>query len=175
MSTHTQNTESKDRRRTGAKIALAALAIGGIGAALTTAAWTDDVWMTSDASAASFELQGSLDGGTTWSDADDESTALVVDAADLGELVPGETRTVDVALKNSGSANATLSDAAITTTGDVFAGANPASATIDPLAGTELAPGEETDVALTVTTPDDWSDAYQGDTGSIVVTFTAQS
>ncbi|SDR95481.1 hypothetical protein SAMN04489860_0469 [Paraoerskovia marina] len=176
MSTHTpaHGAESNDRRRTGAKIALAALAIGGIGAAVTTAAWTDDVWMTSGANAASFELEGSVD-GETWSEADDESTAIVIDKSELGELVPGETRTVELQLRNAGSTDANLADATVSTTGEVFAGDTPATAEVDSVAGTVLAPGETTTADLTVSTPVLWPDEYQGDTGSIVITFTAQS
>lgn len=176
MSTATpaDGTTPDRRRRNATKIALAALAIGGIGAAITTAAWTDDVWMTSNATAGTFELEGSLD-GTTWSEADDQGTALVVDDAELAGLVPGETRTVEVQLRNAGDVDATLADPVLSATGDIFADTNPATANIGSLAGTTLAPDEETTVDLTVTTPDNWGDEYQGDTGSIVVTFTAQS
>src|SRR5690606_40575280 len=61
------DTESrKGKRRPIIAFALAALAVGGIGAAATSAAWTDNVFFSAQAESATFNLQGSIDGGGTW-------------------------------------------------------------------------------------------------------------
>ena len=70
MTLHTpEMTRSRrqDKRRPLAAFGLAVLAVGGVGAALTSAAWTDNALFAAPATAATFDLQGSLD-GTTWSD-----------------------------------------------------------------------------------------------------------
>ena len=89
-----QDGERKKRKRAAiVKFGLVGAALVGIGAAATSAAWTDDAWFSATATAATIELEGSLD--TTplnWDVADDEATALVIPAATFAELVPGETR-----------------------------------------------------------------------------------
>ncbi|GII98884.1 putative ribosomally synthesized peptide with SipW-like signal peptide [Sediminihabitans luteus] len=176
MTAETPTVETtQDRRRKAAKISLAAIALLGIGAAATSAAWSDDVWFGGTANAGTFEVQGSLD-GTTWTDADDEATSIAIPDSELEGLVPGETRTVTLYLKNASDVTATLApDAAVTTAGDVFAGSNPALVDVETIADPELDADEETSVDLTVTTPENWGDTYQGTDGTIVVTFQAQS
>jgi len=51
-------TDRRARRATLTKLALAAVAVLGVGAALTSAAWTDDAWFSAAATAGEVELEG---------------------------------------------------------------------------------------------------------------------
>ncbi len=50
--------KSEGRKRPTLRLVLAGIAVLGIGAAITTAAWTDDVFFSATATASSFDLQG---------------------------------------------------------------------------------------------------------------------
>lgn len=180
MTHNVENTPGTDnsRNRTGRSRAfiafgLAALAVGGIGAAATSAAWTDNTWFAAPASAATFDLQGSLD-GTTWAQSDDaDGVQLVVPASALSELLPGQTRAIDLWVRNQGSVNAALTSD-ITLTSSTFSDAP--TSTISGLAAS-LAPagnsGSSDKFTLSLTTPADWSPVNQGATGTVIVTITA--
>ena len=63
--------ETSDRRRKVTKFALAGVAVLGVGAALTSAAWSDNVWFGGSASAADFELEGLNPVSGDWEAADE--------------------------------------------------------------------------------------------------------
>ena len=50
--------KTKGRKRSTLRLVLAGVAIAGVGAAITTAVWTDDVFFSATATASSFDLQG---------------------------------------------------------------------------------------------------------------------
>ena len=163
----------RSKRRAIVAGALALLAVGGIGAALTSAAWTDNVFYSAAAQAATFNLQGSLD-GEDWVEGDTTGTAIVVPASTFANLVPGQTRTVTLHVKNASSVAATLTTAptvtwvagaTFTTNPTVAASALPAS----------LAAGASTTFTLTVTAPSDWADTNKGKSGTILVQVAGQA
>ena len=157
----------RDKRRPIAAFALAALAVGGIGAAATSAAWTDNVFFSAQAQAATFNLQGSVD-GTTWAEsAKADAIELVVPAAKLANLLPGQTRTIDLSVRNQGSVPAALVGTTTWATGATFA-TNP-TVTLTNVPAT-LAAGATATFTVTVTAPANWDAANQGKTGNIVVT-----
>lgn len=168
--------ERRSRRRPIMAFALAVLATGGIGAALTSAAWTDNTFFSAPAAAATFNLQGSTD-GTTWKEsANKNSIELVIPAEKLANLLPGETRTIKLWVKNVSSVNAALTSVV------EYANGNTATdftvkptATITGLASTLTASGAAAtdEFELVVTTPADWATTNQGKTGTIVVTVSA--
>jgi len=159
--------ERRGKRRAVVAGALAVLAVGGIGAALTSAAWTDSVFYTADAQAATFNLQGSLD-GQAWVESDDPSDiTLIIPATALADLVPGQTRTVDLWVKNDSTVTANLAAPTAVWSGSTFTADPPA--TLSGLVSS-LAPGATDMFTLTVTVPGDWDDANQGETGTLVVT-----
>jgi hypothetical protein len=170
----TENQDDRKRtRRPIAAFALAVLAVGGIGAAVTSAAWTDNVFFAAKAEAATFNLQGSLD-GSTWKESDDQSSIeLTVPASQLANLLPGQTRTITLHVKNTGSVNAALTGTAVFASGSTFT-TNPTVA-VDGLAAT-LTPtsgaGATDQFTLTVTAPADWAATNQGKSGTIIVTVT---
>ncbi|MDM8086430.1 hypothetical protein QUV83_16785 [Cellulomonas cellasea] len=170
------------RRRRGAlvRFGLAGVAVLGVGAAVTSAAWTDDAWFAGSASAAEVELQGSID-GSTWYDADTNGSgiAVAIPEQELAGLNQGADETVTLHLKNDGNTPLTLGSGTVTTdSGDptsVFAGAKPATAQISAAPASELAAGATTTATLRITTPADWPADYQGKTGELTVQFTGQS
>src|SRR4051794_6627505 len=109
--------KSEGRKRPTLRLVLAGVAVLGIGAAITTAAWPDDVFFSATATASSFDLQG-LTVGSTWQDVGlpGETTAaapIELTSAELAQLSPGETVLVPFELCNRGTASGTVS--AITT------------------------------------------------------------
>jgi hypothetical protein len=167
-----QPEERKRKRRAVLAFGLAALAVGGIGAAATSAAWTDNVFFSAKADAATFDLEGSVD-GTTWKQsATSGSIELTVDAAKLADLLPGQTRTVDLWVRNEGSVNAALVTD-VSWTGSSFT--ETPNAVVGGLVAT-LTPkstaGAVDQFTLTVTTPSGWADTNKGKTGTVVIKIT---
>lgn len=165
VSRSTKNT----RRRDVVLVLLALLAISGFGAALTSASWSDDVFFASAASGAEFNLQGSLSGTEgSWVESDDpDSIELVIPASEFANLVPGQTRTVTLHVRNTGSVPATLTQST-NSTGGLFTGSDPAAVSVTGVNGS-LAAGESRSFTLTLTTPSDWDASYQGATGTVTV------
>ena len=163
------STERNERRSTRTRVALAALGFLGIGAALTTAAWTDQVWFRTDTTAATFNLQGSTSPEDGWDEYATDSEALVipVDASGFGDVVPhARPLTEQVFVKNASSVPATIS-LETTTTGDLFAADSTVTVTAEADTLT-LDPGEYATIDLTLTAGA-IPDAYQGATGSILL------
>jgi|GEM_PF-1116570 len=182
-------------RRSGVlKLGLGGLALLGIGAAATSAAWTDPAYFVASAGSASVGLQGSLN-GTSWSDANTSSTsttvtadlAISIPAATFSGLVPNPdntsqvTKSVTLYLKNTGSSAITVTTAC-TASGDLFAGSTPLIVTFDSTATTAtncaktltFAAGSTTaqTTVLKVTVPAAWPSSYANKAGSLIVTFT---
>ncbi|CAM5789004.1 hypothetical protein [Cellulomonas persica] len=67
----------RPRWRTAVPAALGLSVLTGFGAAATSAAWTDDAYFSTAASAAEIDLRGSSD-GATWSPADTAGTAVTL-------------------------------------------------------------------------------------------------
>lgn len=166
--TTTTTPERRERRRRPVAAAiLATLALGGIGAAITSAAWTDNVFFAAPAQAAEFNLQGSLD-GATWVESDNpEAIELNIDSGALANLLPNQTRTITLYVKNTGTVNASLVHTEAFAAGTTFTDA-PKIAVTD--LAENLAPNDSDAFTLTVTTPENWDAANQGATGTIVVT-----
>lgn len=169
------NEERKTKRRAVLAFVLAALSVGGIGAAATSAAWTDNVFFSAKSEAASFNLQGSLD-GSTWSESDSQgSIQLAVPATTLANLVPGETRTVDLYVKNLGSVGAALASSVSWAASPAPTFTTAPGVSVDGLAAT-LTPtggaGDTDQFQLKVTTDANWAVSNQGKSGTIIVTVT---
>lgn len=181
--TSTTATEVADRkderkRKRGAviKFSLAGAALLGIAAAATSAQWSDQAWFSASAQGATIELQGSLQATpTTWDPADDSAGALVIPKFD--KLIPNETRTYVVHVKNAGNVDVAVGIPTFTASGTdhaIFDSPNPATVTFDVTAPFTLTPGGTKDVTLTLTTPN-WTNtdvAKQGATGAGSIVFT---
>lgn len=167
---------AQKRHKRYAKFALATVGLLGVGAALTSATWTDDVWFTTDTSAATVDLQGSAN-GTDWLDVrvdgTDGSTPIVIDSAEFENLLPGDVRTITVHLRNAGTTN--LAIAMAETPFEFTGGFATALSTSDvsaTFAATELAPEASTTLVVTVTVPDPWAETNMGATGTLLVAVT---
>lgn len=168
---HAASAPQKAVRRPLVAVALAALAVGGVGVAVTTAAWTDNTFFTSTMQAATFGLQGSMD-GQNWTESDDAAAVqLTVPASAFADMVPGESREIALHVRNIGSVDAVLTSS-VQITGSTFT--TDPSVTISGLVPTISANGTD-EFILTVTAPADWADSNQGASASIVVTISGES
>ncbi|MFB8386033.1 hypothetical protein ACFC3F_02715 [Microbacterium sp. NPDC055910] len=168
-------TRRKNKRRPIVAFALATLAVGGVGAALTSAAWTDNVFAAAPADAATFDLQASLD-GVTWQQSDKkDAVELVVPATTFAKLLPGQTRTVTLHVKNFGNVSAAVVPS-VEWAGSTFL--TEPTAQVSGLA-TTLAPAgtirDTSTFTLTVTAPADWKPENKGKTGTIIVTVAGEA
>ncbi|WP_261164312.1 hypothetical protein [Microbacterium sp. Marseille-Q6965] len=138
---------------------------------MTTAAWTDNTLFSASADAATFDLEGSMD-GATWVESDDPAAIqLAVPASTFADLLPGESRSVTLHVRNVGSVSAALSSSVVFSNSTFTT--NP-TATVDGLA-TPLFANTADEFTLTVTAPEDWSTSNQGQSASIVVTISGQA
>lgn len=158
-------------RRNALKLGLAGIAVIGIGAAVTTAAWTDNVWFTAQAGASTYNLVAALDDSGKpgdWKDPASEAAALPISSEVFDELLPNDTVSTDVWVKNDSSTKTDLVVSVVATpegAGSLFEKVT-ATAVADK---TTLGIGEMTKVKVTVTTPDNWAQTYAGKTGSLTV------
>jgi len=176
--------QERKRKKRGAivKFSLAGVALVGIGAAATSAAWTDDAWFTGHAN--SFDathtgdvlLKGSLNGADvtpTWTEAHNQATAIPIPASAFADLLPGETRTVSLWVENAGAKNLDIK-AVVAKSGDLFSSAYPVTAQIDQTALGVVAQNGVKKVVLTITAPD-WNNSQRnlGNLeGDVTVQFT---
>ena len=173
-----RNTDTR-RRRKIAKFALAGVAVLGVGAALTSAAWTDDVFFAADATSGTFDLQGSLD-GTNWFDVatvdDTATTPIQIPASAFDNLAPNDVRVVTLHLQNAGSVPITLGTPVVTENGALFddLGANVGVA-VGAYGSPTLAVGATTTFTVTLTAPDWTNTDYTNLTGDILVAVTGTS
>jgi len=171
-----QDRDKRRRRAAIVRFGLAGVAVLGVGAAATSAAWTDDAWFAGSASAVEkVELQASVDGGQTWYDADAEGDAVSIPADAFDNLNQGADETIALQLKNASTVPLTLGQGVLTTGGALFEGTAPASATIHDPSSFTLDAGATDTVILQVTTPADWPESYQGATGTLTLQFTGES
>lgn len=164
------------RRRTVTKLVLAAIAVLGIGAAVTVAAWTDDAWFTAEASTGEVELSGSID-GETFVPADEEGTLVIaLDAEEnLANLVPNETRSVPLWIRNDSTVDLEITLADFATDGALFDDEDVVVSILDDPLGETLEPDEVHEFALQVVTPDWEGEDGQNLLGSIVVQVTGST
>ncbi|MET0843830.1 MAG: hypothetical protein ABWX76_07235 [Leifsonia flava] len=166
-------TQKTSKRRLITAISLASIAVLGFGAAITTAAWTDNVWFSAEADTASIELYGAV-GDTqpaldvaNWEDADTEPDAITIPVDSFGELLPDETRAVSIWLWNDSTGDLSVSLPSLNLTGDpLFDGletdpSTPASigvftdaAGTTPYTTTTMAAGSTLNLYVVVRTPD---------------------
>lgn len=175
-----ETAERKKRKRAAIiKFSLAGAALLGIGAAATSAAWTDQAWFQASATGATFELQGQDFAATpTYQDADGtgQNGVITVPPQTLANLVADDKRTLSLKIKNSGSVPMTLTQSSSWVAGS--AATNFTSAPVVTVSGVPSGPfaaGAEATVTVTVTTPDAWDVSNQGKLQSLQLTFTGTS
>ena len=110
---------STNRRRSRTlRLVLAAVALLGIGAAITSAAWEDVVYVDVDIASGSMNLQGQVtkDGvASGWQESNDAGAIDL--AVSMPDLTPGDTHEFVIELQNLGIRRATLEDVFLDLTG----------------------------------------------------------
>ena len=164
------------RRRKITKFALAGVAVLGVGAALTSAAWSDNVFFGGDASTATLDLEGSAD-GVNWAEGD--NAGLPITIPELENVGPGQTDTHTVYVRNKGSVDVYLNQISIDAgVGPLFQGVDPAIPTIGAISDVDriLGPGQSTSIVVQVTGDSDWTGAeYTNLSGFVTVTVAGTS
>jgi predicted ribosomally synthesized peptide with SipW-like signal peptide len=164
--------------RRKAKIVLAGLAVLGVGAAATSALWTDDVFFSGDVTVATFNLQGSTDAGTTWEESDtfvtpDTSTITLTFPA-LTDLSPGDTQTWTGSVRNDPTSTVSGDASAISVDESLLPAALAADLDVTvayttPADALDLAPGDVAPFTVTVALAADADPALMGTTGTVVI------
>jgi len=164
-------TEVPNKRRKVTKFALAGVAVLGVGAAATSAAWSDNVFFGAEAAAADFELQG-WDPANGWVDADNGAARIILPADILNEVGPGISDSYTLTVRNDGDLPIYLNDIPVaTTTGALFRGGDPALVSFGNFSDMVLEnAGDQATFDVIVTGDADWDNSdYQGRVGSIVI------
>jgi hypothetical protein len=167
--------ETSDRRRKVTKFALAGVAVLGVGAALTSAAWSDNVWFGGSTDAADFELQGWT--GSAWANADTEAEGIVLPATAFNEIAPGIGDSYEFRVRNGGDIPIYLNDLPIVTVaGGLSDAATNATGNVEVTMGdytaTTLAPGAQARITITLTGNDNFDEET---TGSVAVQVVGES
>jgi len=162
--------EARARRRAliagGAALAGIALAAGST--ALASASWTDRTWFQSSATTGTADLEGSIDAGAHWAQSNDGGAIELV-LPSLTDLRPGDTTAYPIQVRNTGSLPVALVGS-VTTSGQLFTGASPATAVLSGLPGS-VAGAATVSATLTVTAPAWTGFEHQGETGSAKVSI----
>lgn len=115
LSADLQRQQDRKRKR---KAILAGGVVLGLGAAVTLAAWSDDVFASGDFTTGSFELEGNaaiVDGDTEgFAEHDAAPGAVLTFALDPGEVAPGDTNYAPLALRVDGTQDALISIPTVT-------------------------------------------------------------
>ena len=176
---------TKGRKRSTLRLVLAGVAIAGVGAAITTAVWTDDVFFSATATASSFDLQGSATPTGPWQDVGvpGDEAVITITAAGLTTLSPSTTVNVPFYLCNVGTTAGTVTAVTLPAIADPLgaaAGVTLTATVTTPIVGTALPPSDAacaTPVAgnLQVVTTAAFPSAAQGLSGAITFTVTGTS
>lgn len=168
-----QHEEKKKKNRKAGfwtRIGVAGVAALGIGAAITTAAWTDQVFFSAEGQAAGFNLQGSTTASGPWGEYETVGDALVIplDSSNFENLIPNEaTRTLDVYVLNDSTVDA---DITVSTSGQGALFAAGSTVTTSAVASVTTIPAGEVATITVSVTPGDLPDSFQNALGTILVT-----
>lgn len=170
------------RRARRIKIGLAGLAVLGVGAALTSAAWTDVVFFDADVTTGNFNLQGALPAdqaapaappdGAAWEESDDIA-AITLNFGSV-QVAPDESVVLTGYVRNDPASTwtADLTAIALDPTSSLPAGVTAVVAFTDPIPPEDLAPGDVATFTLTVSADDT---VVEGAAGTIVVRADGES
>jgi predicted ribosomally synthesized peptide with SipW-like signal peptide len=170
------------RRARRVKIGLAGLAVLGVGAALTSAAWTDVVFFDADVTTGNFNLQGALPAdqlvpvvpadAAAWEESDDIA-AITLNFGSV-QVAPEESTVLTGYVRNDPASTWTADLTAITVdpTSSLPTGITAVVAFTDPVPPEDLAPGDVATFTLTVTAD---ATVVEGATGSIIVRADGES
>ena len=183
----------KRRRKRAAivKFSLAGAAVLGIGAAATTAVWTNDAWFSATAAAVdpatAINLQGAFNADapgteptTGFTAADDDSAAIAIPSTVFADLVAGDTISTTVWLKNAGTSALQIAEPRLVVDGATYTIDNPAAAGLFAEDGATLEvtgapnalePGEVAPATVTIALDADASESFGGKSGDVLIQF----
>lgn len=166
----------RTKRSTAIRLSLAGIALVGIGAAATTAAWTDNVFFTATATTSTFNLQGSAD-GVNFAEGDGvaPSISIPIAATVFQGMTPGDTKTTTVTVKNVGALQATLDAPVAVGSGDLFAAGGLTVQIVRTGASTPLNTNDTAAFVVTVTAPSNMASTFQAKNGNVNVTISGKS
>lgn len=176
-STFSQENATASRRRKVIKFALAGVAVLGVGAAVTSAAWSDDVFFYGSTNTAEFELEGYDIATNTWLPADGAGSAITIPATELDNVSPDTADSVRLYVRNAGSVDIKLNTVPqLIGTGDLFALPKPAAlAWGGSYSDVLLSPGEQASFTVIVTGNSWINNEYLGLAGNVSVKVTGNS
>ncbi|GEL95874.1 hypothetical protein [Cellulomonas composti] len=169
------------RRGTVLKLVLASGALLGIGAAATSAAWTNSAFFTSTASSGSVDLKACSSANPaattpTWTcaAADTSGTAhAILSSSAFALMVPGNTYTTTVRIQNDGNVPLSVTST-ITALAQPLTGTAPnATLGVSPAGPITLAAGASQNLTVTVTTPANWDVSHANQTSSAALQVAA--
>lgn len=111
--------KTQQRRIARARLLLAALLLGGIGAAITTAAWNDVAHLSAAAGASTFDIQGRFAADQAWQDVglpgdpDTFEDGFEIAIPPVGDVLPAHSYVGDVFLCNSGGVDGRITAATL--------------------------------------------------------------
>ena len=171
-------TDAPSKRRKVTKFALAGVAVFGVTAAATSAAWSDNVFFGAQAAAAEFELQGYNPATGGWENADDGTARIGLPANALDKVGPGIADSYTLTVRNNGELPIYLNTAPIAkVSGGLFDVPDPAVVSFSVFDDLVLEPNGDTatfDVIVTGSVKWDESD-YQTLLGNIVIDVVGSS
>lgn len=170
------------RRARRIKIGLAGLAVLGVGAALTSAVWTDVVFFDADVTTGNFNLQGALPAdqaapaappdGAAW----EESDAVGAITLSFGsvQVAPDESTVLTGYVRNDPASTwtADLTAIGLDPTSTLPAGVTAVVVYTDPVPPDGLAPGDSAEFTLTVSAD---GTVDEGAEGTIIVRADGES
>ncbi|MGB0112188.1 MAG: hypothetical protein WBP59_03115 [Ilumatobacteraceae bacterium] len=167
--------ETPGRRRKITKFALAGVAVLGVGAALTSAAWSDNVTFFGDASTGTLDLKGQDINGD-WVDADSGEVTIALPSDAFDEIGPNISDTYRIRVFNDGSLPIALTTGvAQSETGALFGGLKPATITVGDWNRATINPQQQAWADVTVTGGDWNGSEYQGAVGTLEIDVQGQT
>jgi hypothetical protein len=169
--TITPHEDTPSRKRKITKFALAGVAVLGVGAALTSAAWSDNVFFAGTSSTGSLDLQGRGTAGQGgWQQGDDANVPIVIPASALTNVGPGVTDTHTVEVRNNGTVDVWLDSIVVEGTGPLFVAGATADlgAVVDTGTDRVLAPGDNATIEVLVTGDVNWVNGDGENLGGVV-------
>ena len=170
--------DAPSKRRKVTKFALAGVAVFGVTAAATSAAWSDNVFFGAQAEAAEFELEGRNPTTGLWEKADGATAQIVLPTGILDQVGPGIADSYPLRIRNNGDLPIYLNQTPIgLTDGALFLGADKATVTFGSFSDRVLENrGDEATFTVIVTGDPDWVGSdYQGLDGTIVISVVGSS
>ena len=162
------------------RLVLAGAMLVGIGAAATSAAWTDNAYFSAGASSASVDLQACVtsnptNASPTWTctpaDASG-SAALILPSTIFSGMTPGHVYTTKIRVLNNGTASMAVT-VGYSALAEPLLGTAPNATIALDTTSFSLVGGAAQVINLTITTPTDWNQSHANQTSAAALQVVA--